>query len=346
MTHEERFLKACRREATDCTPVWFMRQAGRVLPAYLELKDRYEFLEMARNPELITQVTLLPFEHLDVDAAILFSDITIPFDGMGIDYTIQQGVGPVVAEPVRTAAQVAQLRRFLPEEELPFLVEAVGMLRRELAGKRALIGFAGAPFTLACYLIEGRASRDFTTTKRMMYGAPEVWHALMDVLADVQLAYLRAQIDAGVQAVQLFDSWVGGLGPADYAEYVFPYSQRIFAGLRGTGVPTIHFGTGTATLLEQMAQAGGDVIGLDWRVHIDEAWERIGDDKAVQGNLDPALLLGPFGKIAERAGEIVRRVAGRPGHIFNLGHGVMPQASLENLQRLTDWVHENTARQA
>lgn len=319
-----------------------MRQAGRVLPEYRQMKERYEFLEMARNPDLITEITLMPLKHLDVDAAIIFSDITVPFEGMGVEFTIEQGAGPVIAQPVRTMEQVKALRPLQPEESLGFLLKAIRQVRNELNGKRALIGFAGAPFTLACYLIEGRASRDFAQTKRLMYSRPDVWHALMNRLADAQLDYLTAQIEAGAQAVQIFDSWIGGLSPADYDEYVLPYMRRIFTGLRAKGAPTIHFGTGTATLLSRMARAGGDVIGLDWRVYIDHAWDDVGFDRAVQGNLDPALLLGPFSKVKERAADILNRVGGRWGHIFNLGHGVLPDSSLDNLKRLTDWVHEET----
>jgi len=344
MNARERFLNACRRLPVDRTPVWFMRQAGRVLPEYRRLKERYEFLQMARNPELITEVTLMPFKYLDVDAAIIFSDIMIPFDGLGIDYTIEKGVGPIVAEPVRSLEQVKAFRPFHPEEQVGYLLEGLRMVRRELKGERALLGFAGAPFTLACYLIEGRPSRDFARAKQLMYSEPDVWHGLMDALTSVQVTYLRAQIDAGADAVQLFDSWVGGLGPDDYREYVFPYMQRLFSRLQETGVPTIHFGTGTATLLDQMAAAGGDVIGLDWRVPIDEGWERVGFDRAVQGNLDPHVLLGPFSKVEERATAILDRVGNRDGHIFNLGHGVVPDASLDHLRRLVDWVHEKTER--
>lgn len=343
MTSRERFLNACRRQPVDCTPVWFMRQAGRVLPEYRALKERYSFLEMARNPELIAEVTLMPLKYLEVDAAIIFADIMLPLDGMGLDYSIRQGEGPVLNRPVRTRQQVEALPEFEPAEALPYLMQGIGWVRERLGGEKALIGFAGAPFTLACYLVEGRPSRDFEQVKILMYRDPETWHRLMAYLARVQGRYLRAQVEAGVEAVQLFDSWVGGLSPADYREYVLPYSRQVLEALKPTGVPVIHFGTGTAGLLPLMAQAGGDVIGVDWRIDIDEAWKAVGDDKGIQGNLDPAVLLGPFSKVRERAQEILQRVQGRWGHIFNLGHGVLPNASLENLQRLAAWVHEASA---
>lgn len=344
MTSRERFLSACRRQPVDCTPVWFMRQAGRVLPEYRQLKERYSFLEMARNPEMIAEVTLMPLKYLEVDAAIIFADIMLPLDGMGVDYTIRQGQGPVLDRPVRTREQVDALSDFEPAEALGYLMQGIHWVREKLAGEKALIGFAGAPFTLACYLVEGRPSRDFEQVKILMYRAPETWHRLMDYLARMLGRYLRAQVEAGVEAVQLFDSWVGGLSPADYREYVLPYSRQVLEAMQSTGVPTIHFGTGTAGLLPLMAEAGGDVIGIDWRVFIDEAWEAVGPGKGIQGNLDPALLLGPFSKVQERARDILDRVGGRPGHIFNLGHGVLPNASLDNLQRLAAWVHEASAR--
>lgn len=344
MTGRQRFLNACRRRPVDCTPVWFMRQAGRVLPEYRRLRERYTFLEMARNPELIAEITLMPLRRMEVDAAIIFADIMLPLDGLGVDYALEEGVGPVVARPIRTREQVEALRPFDPDEALGYVMAGLRSVRAELGDGHALIGFAGAPFTLACYMVEGRASRDFPRAKQLMYSAPDVWHRLMDRLADTQAAYLEAQVRAGADAVQLFDSWVGGLSPADYREYVLPYSRRIFERLGATGVPTIHFGTGTAMLLGAMAEAGGDVIGVDWRAPLDWAWEQVGPGRGVQGNLDPALLLGPFEKVAERTRDVLRRAGGRPGHIFNLGHGVLPGSSLENLQRLAALVHEETAR--
>lgn len=343
---EPRILKAMRRQVVDATPVWFMRQAGRIFPEYRALRERYDFLTLCRTPELATQVTLMPLEPLGVDAAILFADIMLPLDGLGVPYRLQEGIGPVIDRPVRSLADVERLRPFDPNDDLGYVMATIRNVRAELPSGKALLGFAGAPFTLACYLIEGRPSREFTRAKALMFGAPDVWHALMDRLADTIAAYLQAQIAAGAQAVQLFDSWVGGLAPWDYREFVFPYSQRILQALAASGVPRIHFGTGTATLLPQLAEAGADVVGVDWRIGIDEAWAAVGPDRAVQGNLDPAVLLGPWDVIEARARDILARVGGRPGHVFNLGHGVLPQTPLENLQRLVAFVHETSVTTA
>ncbi|MFO7246222.1 MAG: uroporphyrinogen decarboxylase [Thermaerobacter sp.] len=340
---EQRFLAACRRRPTDRTPVWFMRQAGRIFPEYRALRERYDFLTLCRTPDLITQVTLMPLEPLGVDAAIIFADIMLPLEALGIAYDLREGTGPVIQQPVRTAADVARLARRDPREANAYLYEGIRQVKRELGGRLPLIGFAGAPFTLACYLVEGRSSREFTRARALMHGDPAAWHALMDVLSDTILDYLRAQVEAGVDAVQLFDSWVGGLSPWDYEEFVMPYSARILQGLAGTGVPRIHFGTGTATLLPLMARAGADVVGVDWRIGLDEAWDRIGPGYAVQGNLDPAVLLGPWEAVERRARDVLRRVGGRPGHIFNLGHGVLPGTPVDHLRRLVELVHSTTA---
>jgi uroporphyrinogen decarboxylase len=334
----DRFLRACRRQSTDSTPVWFMRQAGRSLPEYRALRERYSLLELCRTPELCAQVTLLPVARLGVDAAILFSDITLPLLGLGVPFDIVEGVGPVIEQPVRTASSVAALQPLEPGRDLPFVYDAIRLIRRDAAVP--LIGFAGAPFTLASYLIEGRGSRDLLLTRRMLHEAPEVWEALMTRLTDATLVHLRAQIDAGVQAVQVFDSWVGALAPRDYAAAVLPHMRRLFDGLRATGVPAIHFGTGTAGLLPLMSSAGGDVIGVDWRVRLADAWEQIGA-AGIQGNLDPAALLAPFGVAAAAAREILADAGGRPGHIFNLGHGVLPQTPVDHLRRLVDLVHDS-----
>lgn len=344
ITTETRLVRACWRRPVDVTPVWFMRQAGRVFPEYRAWRERYDFLTMCRTPELAAKVTLLPVEQLDVDAAIIFADIMLPLDGLGVPYTLQEGVGPVIAEPIRTMAQVEKLRDFDPRDDLGFVMTALGLVRSELAPGTALIGFAGAPFTLACYMIEGRPARDFAQAKKLMFSEPDVWHRLMDRLADTTLAYLRAQVGAGAQVVQLFDSWVGGLSPRQYEQFVKPYSARILQGLADLGVPRIHFGTGTATLLPSMAKAGADVVGVDWRIGIDQAWASIGDQYAVQGNLDPAVLLGPFDTVAAEAADVLTRVGGRPGHIFNLGHGVLPQTPLSHLQRLVETVRESSVR--
>ena len=317
-----------------------MRQAGRSLPGYRETRKRYGLFEVCRQPELCAEVTLEPVRVHGVDAAVMFADIVLPVLGMGIEVDLVEGVGPVVGEPIRTLADVERLRVPDPQESVPFVLEAVGIVRRELEPDRALVGFCGGPFTVAGYLIEGKPTRDFALTKRCMYGSPEVWHGLCDRLADTFAAYLRAKVDAGADAVQLFDSWVGALSQDDYEEFVAPYSKRI---LDAVDVPTIHFGTGNSHLLEVMAETGGDVIGVDWRVRLGEAWARFGHDRGVQGNLDPALLLGPFERVRAAALRILDAADGRPGHIFNLGHGVMPDTDPADLGRLVELVHERTA---
>jgi uroporphyrinogen decarboxylase len=336
-------VRAARLEPVERTPVWFMRQAGRSLPGYREIRKRYSLFEVCRQPELCAEVTLEPVRVHGVDAAVMFADIMLPILGMGIDVELVEGVGPVVAEPIRTAADVDRLRVPDPEETVPFILEAVRLVRNELDPDQALVGFCGGPFTVAGYLVEGKPTRDFVQTKRLMYGAPEVWHALCDKLAATSVAYLRAKVDAGADVVQLFDSWAGALSRDDYEDFVASYSSRI---LEAVDVPTIHFGTGTAHLLEAMAETGGSVIGLDWRVRIDEAWERVGHNRGVQGNLDPTLLLGPFDRVREAAIAILEAVGGRAGHIFNLGHGVLPETDPSDLGRLVELVHEQTARVA
>ncbi|MDR7417994.1 MAG: uroporphyrinogen decarboxylase [Armatimonadota bacterium] len=334
----DRFLRACRRELVDCTPVWFMRQAGRSQPEYRALRERYTLLEIVRTPELCAQVTLLPAAQLGVDAAILFSDITLPLAGMGVAFDIVEGHGPVIERPVRTAADIARLRAFDAERDVPFLLDAIRLIRRD--ARVPLIGFAGAPFTLASYLVEGRGSRDLHLTKRMLMAEPGAWTRLMTALTDATLAYLAAQVRAGAQALQVFDSWVGALAPRDYEVAVLPHMRRLFDGLRPLGVPVIHFGTGTAGLLPLMARAGGDVIGVDWRIRLGEAWARVGD-AGIQGNLDPSVMLAPFDATAAAARDILNDAGGRPGHIFNLGHGVLPQTPQDSLRRLVDLVHEH-----
>ncbi len=343
----DRFLRACRREPVDRTPIWLMRQAGRYLPEYRALREKYAMLTLCATPELAVQVTLQPLQRFDLDAAILFSDIMIPLRGMGIDFEIVESVGPVVANPVRDERAANALRVGEPEADVPFVLEAVRLLRREL--KVPLIGFAGAPFTLASYIVEGKPSRELLLTKNLMHTNPAAWHTLMSKLADTVSAYLLAQIRAGAQAVQLFDSWVGALSPRDYRECVLPYSKKIFDALAPTGVPRIHFGTGTAALLELMREAGGDpstpsagqaVIGLDWRVTLDDAWNRLGD-VALQGNLDPAILLTTPEIVEKHARAILAQANGRAGHIFNLGHGVLPNTPVENVERLVGIVHRH-----
>lgn len=334
------FLRACRREPVERTPVWFMRQAGRCLPEYRKVRERHTLLEICARPEVCTEVTLQPVRRLGVDAAIFFSDIMLPLGPMGVRFDIVENVGPVIDNPVRSPADVEALRTPVWEEALPRALESIRLIRRELDGKVPLIGFAGAPFTLAAYLIENKPSRDLTKTKTMMFREPALWQALMGKLAFALRDYLAAQVRAGAQAVQLFDSWVGCLSPADYAEFVLPYSRSILEGLKDAGVPRIHFGTGTTTLLPQMRAAGADVVGADWRIPLDEAWDRIGRDCAIQGNLDPTVLLGPVERMERDAREVLRRAGGRPGHVFNLGHGVLPETPVESLIRLVEVVHE------
>ncbi len=314
-----------------------MRQAGRSLPEYRALRERHSFFELAENPELCAEVTLQPVRRHGVDAAVLFADIVSPVLGMGADVRLVEGVGPVVDTPVRTAADVERLRVSDAEEWGAPILEAVRLVRAELAPERALVGFCGAPFTVAGYLVDGKPSRDFARTKALMYGEPEVWHALMERLADHFSRYVAAVAAAGADAIQLFDSWVGLLSAADYAEFVAPYSGRI---LDATGVPTIHFGTGmTEQLLGEMARAGGDGIGVDWRIPLDAAWEIVGD-RAIQGNLEPAVLFAPWGRIETATRDVLARAGGRPGHVFNLGHGVLPQTDPDVLTRLTALVQD------
>jgi uroporphyrinogen decarboxylase len=339
-----RFLKACRREPVDATPVWFMRQAGRYMPEYRALREKHSLLELCRAPDLATEVTLQPVRRIEVDAAILFSDLLLPLEPMGLPFDFVKGEGPQIERPIASPADIDRLNAFEPREKLGHVLETIRQVQHELAGRVPLIGFAGAPFTLASYAIEGGHSNNFARTKSLMYGHPDAWHRLCEKFATVVADYLAAQIEAGVDAVQVFDSWVGALGPADYREFALPHTARIFDAL-GHRVPTIHFGVGTATILESIRDAGGDVIGVDWRSPLDEAWERIGYDRAVQGNLDPTLLLGPTTRMLDAAEEIVRRAGHRPGHIFNLGHGILPSTPLEHVQMLARHVHSVSRRQ-
>ncbi|HYI45667.1 MAG TPA: uroporphyrinogen decarboxylase [Actinomycetota bacterium] len=334
---ESTFLAACRRESVDHVPVWFMRQAGRSLPEYRAIREQHEILEICRTPDLAVEVTLQPVRRLGVDAAILFSDIVVPVAAMGVDLEIRPGIGPVIDSPIRAIGDVERLNPLDPEADVPFVLESTRILRREL-GSTPLIGFGGAPFTLASYLIEGGPSRNHVRTKALMHGEPATWHKLMDRLSEAVLAYLQAQIAAGASAIQLFDSWVGHLSADDYRAFVLPSVERILTGLEGAGVPRIHFGVGTAHLLEHMAGAGVDVMGIDWRVGIDEARRRLGSEIALQGNLDPALCLAPWDAIEDRVTEILRR-GGGIGHIFNLGHGVLPETNPDTLERIVDHVH-------
>jgi uroporphyrinogen decarboxylase len=340
----DRFLKACRREPVDCTPVWFMRQAGRYMAEYRALRQRYSLLTMCKTPELAAEVTLQPIQRLAVDAAIIFTDILIPLEPMGVNLVFAPNEGPVIENPIRGMADVDALRRIDPEAELAFTLESIRLVCQELNGGVPLIGFGGAPFTLASYLVEGGGSRHYFQTKRLMYHHPDAWHALLDKLAGVITAFLRAQIKAGARAVQLFDSWVGCLAPDDYRTYVLPHTRQVIEGVRDTGVPVLHFATGAATLLEAMREAGGDVIGVDWRMPLDDAWQRLGDGVGIQGNLDPVALFAPMSELSRRVDDILRQAGNRPGHIFNLGHGILPETPVEHVQAVAEMVHVRSAR--
>src|SRR4051812_639820 len=318
-----------------------MRQAGRSLPEYREIRKSYGLFDIVAQPELCAEVTLQPVRRHDVDAAVMFTDIMFPVLGMGVDVELVENIGPVVAHPVTSRGDVERLRVPDPEETVPTILEAVRLVREALRPDQAVVGFCGGPFTVAGYLVEGRPSREFTKVKTMMYSQPELWHALMEKLADTFAPYVQAKARAGADVIQLFDSWVGALSPADYEEFVAPWSGRILAAL--DGVPSIHFGTGTATLLPAMAAAGGDVIGLDWRIPLDRGWEAVGEDRGVQGNLDPAVLLGPWERVEAAALDVLERAGGRPGHIFNLGHGVYPETEPDTLRRLAELVQERSA---
>ncbi|TQS44610.1 uroporphyrinogen decarboxylase [Cryptosporangium phraense] len=336
------FLRACRREPVPHTPVWFMRQAGRSLPEYRKVREGIAMLDSCRRPDLVTEITLQPVRRHHVDAAIFYSDIVVPLVAIGIGLDIVSGVGPVIDEPIRTAADVERLRPLGPDD-VPYVTEAVRSLVGEL-GAVPLIGFAGAPFTLASYLVEGGPSRTHARTKALMYGRPDVWHALCGRLAQIASAFLRVQVDAGASAVQLFDSWAGALSEADYREYVQPHSARVLADLAETGVPKIHFGVGTAELLPAMGEAGADVVGVDWRTPLSVASGRIGPDKAVQGNLDPAVLLADPHVVEQHVTRVLADGAAAPGHIFNLGHGVLPETDPDVLTRVVELVHERSAQ--
>jgi uroporphyrinogen decarboxylase len=335
----DRFLRACRRQPVDATPVWFMRQAGRYMSDYRALRERYSLLQICAEPELAVAVTMQPVDVIDVDAAILFSDLLLPFTPMGLDFDFLKGEGPSVEHPVRSAADVQRVRVIEPREDLAHVLTTIRLLRAELEHKVPLIGFGGAPFTMASYAIEGGPSTSYARTKAFMYSQPGAWHTLCDRFATVMADYLRAQVEAGAQAIQVFDSWVGQLSRSDYREYALPHTKTIFDALASTGVPTIHFGVNTLAILPEMRAAGGDVIGVDWRLPLDEAWNVIGHDRGIQGNLDPTRLLGPTPGLFAAADDVLRRAAGRPGHVFNLGHGILPMTTLENVQALAKHVH-------
>lgn len=340
----DRFLRACRREPVDATPIWFMRQAGRYMAEYRKIRERYTLLEICKQPDLATEVTLQPIKAHGVDAAILFADILLPLEPMGAPFDFAAGEGPRIFEPIRDRQGIEKLRVIDPDEDLGYVMEALRSIRKELDGKTPLIGFAGAPFTLASYLIEGGKSSQFTLTKGLMYGEPELWGELMRKLSEVIRLYLLAQIEAGAQAVQIFDSWVGQLSPADYKEFIQPYLKPVFASLAETDVPVIHFGTDTSTLLELQKETGGTVIGADWRISLDVARKRLGNDVAIQGNLDPHLLSAPRQRLHAGVREVLRAAGPAPGHIFNLGHGIFPHTPPDAVKEVTDLVHEWTAK--
>jgi len=350
------FIKACKREKTDYTPVWLMRQAGRYMEEYRAIRSKHSFLTMCKTPELAAEVTLQPVKRLNVDAAIIFADILLPLEGMGIKLEFANNEGPVIHNPVRNQSDVNSIRLIEPERDVPFLLEAIKIVRRELNGKIPLIGFSGAPFTIASYIIEGGHSRNYINTKSLMYNEPSLWHTLMDKIAKIIISYLKAQIEAGAQVVQLFDSWVGCLSPFDYEKFVAPYSKQVIDGIklvvskakalsRAKGnptdsIPVIHFGTDSSNILELMKKAGGDVIGVDWRIELDVAWKRLGYDVAIQGNLDPVVLFATPKEIEKRVQYVLDKAGGRQGHIFNLGHGILPNTPVENVITLIETVHK------
>jgi len=343
LMHDSPFLKACRLEPVPYTPIWLMRQAGRYMREYREVRAKTSFLELCKTPSLAAEVTVTAAERLGVDAAIIFADILLILEPMGIDLEFAHGEGPVIHNPVRSGTDVDRLREVDHVEALDYVFEAISITRRELKPNIPLIGFSGAPFTLASYMTEGGGSKNYIHTKTLMYSDPGAWHAMMAILARGLSRYLNAQIDAGAQAVQLFDSWVGCLSPDDYREFVLPHTRAVTEGIR-PGVPVIHFGTGTAALLELMSEAGGNVIGLDWRVRLNEAWKRIGGNKAIMGNLDPVLLFSSGDVLRPRAKQILDDVAGKPGHIFNLGHGILPETPVENVIALVEMVKEMSSK--
>jgi uroporphyrinogen decarboxylase len=337
--HNSAFMRACRRESVPFTPIWLMRQAGRYMQEYRDVRSRMSFLELCKTPELAAEVTVTAADRLGVDAAIIFADILLIIEPMGLQLEFSKGEGPVIHNPVRSPADIDRLREVEDVSSLDFVFDAIRQTRRSLRGDLPLIGFSGAPFTLASYIVEGGASKNYVHTKTLMYNDSGAWHAMMSLISRALVQYLNAQIDAGAQAVQLFDSWVGALGPDDYRQYVLPHARRVIQGVK-PGTPVIHFGTGTAALLELMREAGGDVIGLDWRVSLDEGWKRVGHDIGVMGNLDPVALFANQDYLRGQARKILGEAGGRPGHIFNLGHGILPETPVENVIALVEAVHE------
>jgi uroporphyrinogen decarboxylase len=340
------FLRACRREPTDSTPIWIMRQAGRYLPEYRALRQKYSFIELCKTPAAAVEATLQPLQRFPLDAAIIFADILLPLEGMGVDFGFDQNDGPVIGSPLRSAGDVDRIRVIEAEAATPYLFAALRQARAALADRVPLLGFAGAPFTLASYLIEGGHSRNYEHTKAMLYTEPKTWAKLMEKLVEILRRYLRAQVAAGAQAVQLFDSWVGCLSPRDYAEFVAPYLRELIVGLADLSAPVIHFATDATSLLPLIKDSGAQVYGVDWRIELDQAWQILGHDRAIQGNLDPTVLSAPPAVIEDRVRDILRRAGGRPGHIFNLGHGILQNAPLEHVEFLVETVHRLSRRSA
>lgn len=340
MIKNDTFLKACRREATDFTPVWLMRQAGRYMKEYMAIKEKHSFIEMCKTPELACEVTMQPIKAFDLDASIIFADILLPLEGMGIGFEFTKGDGPVISNPVRNRADVDAVRELIPDEHVPYLRDSIKAVKGALNDEIPLIGFSGAPFTLASYIIEGGGSRNYVHAKSLMYSDPEYWDKLMTKITDVVIAYLKYQVDAGVDCLQLFDSWVGCLSPEDFKRYALPYTKRVIDEVSKFGVPVINFGTNTGTYLEIVREGGGDVIGLDWKVNLDEGWARLGHDVAVQGNMDPTILFSTPEVIRAHVKDVIDRAEGRPGHIFNLGHGIILGTPVDNVRVCIDAVHE------
>ncbi len=338
MTGRQRFLAAAHMELVDTTPVWFMRQAGRSLPEYRALRERHDFMTVATTPDLAAAATLMPVDRLGVDAAVLFADIMLPLASLGVPFEIRPGVGPVITDPIRSEADVDRLSVVPAREATPYVMDALRSVKSELGERAAVLGFAGAPFTLACYLIEGRPAKEFPRAKALMYGQSKIWHHLMEKLTLVTVDYLQEQIAAGADAVQLFDSWLGLLDPVSYSDMVLPYTRRIFAAVTPLA-PTIHFSTGTAALLAEIASSGCTAVSVDWRLPLDIAWDQLGPSVAIQGNLDPALVLAPWPAVEVGVGDVLKRAGGRPGHIFNLGHGILPESDPEMLARVVRLVH-------
>ncbi len=340
---ESRFLRACHRLPVDATPVWFMRQAGRYMPEYRAIREKFTLLEIVERPEIAAEVTMQPVHAHGVDAAILFADILLPLPPMGLNLEFVKDFGPQISNPIRTKEDVNRLRELSAETDLGHVMEAIKIVDQELPKHVALIGFSGAPFTVASYMIEGGPSKDFRHVKSLMYTNPDAWQALMEITTRALTGYLISQIEAGAQAVQLFDSWVGVLSPQDFRQYVLPYSQKMLRAVQKMDVPVLHFGTNTSTLLPLMKEAGGDVIGLDWRVPLDEGWQQLGNDIAVQGNLDPTALFAPLPLLQEKVKDVLKRAARRPGHIFNLGHGILQHTPPEKVKAVVEMVHDWSA---